>query len=161
MNSCAGPPELAGGMRRRPDLTEACLIAQVTLKSIAAGDDWSGDSGWFTSAMFLAEAYGWSATRPWGPDAPAPLISRYGWRGDMFFPSDARALGAALRSACGAPAPRAALPGEAAGDETTPQSGTPLLTAFRTPEDMRALATLADFCGRGGFRVLWPPDPRR
>ncbi len=128
-------------------------MAQVTLKSMAAGDDWSGDSDWFTRAMFLAEAYGWNPTRLWGSDAPAPLISRYGWEGYMFiFRADARSLVAALRSACGARAPRAAVPGEAAGDETTPPSGTPLLSAFRTPDNMRALATLADFCGRGGLR---------
>ncbi len=81
-------------------------MAQVTLKSMAAGDDWSGDSRWFTSTMFLAEAYGWSPTRPWGPDAPTPLISRYRWKGDMFIlPADARSLAAALRGACGAPLP--------------------------------------------------------
>ncbi len=68
----------------------------------------------------------------------------------FIFPADARALAAALRSACGAPAPLAALPGEAAGDETTPQSGTPLLTAFRTPDDMRALATSRTSAGGAG-----------
>ncbi len=140
-------------------------MAQVTLKSMAGGDDWTGDSGWFARALLLAEAYGWNPTRSKGPNAPTPLIHwRYGWQeAGSILPVDAHALAQALDSAredVRAEAPLAAPPGETAGDETALPSTQRVLTAFSDPADIRALATLASFCGRGEFMVLWPRSAR-
>ena len=66
--SSAGPPGLAGGRRRGPDRAEGSLMAPITLQSMATGDDWSGDAGWFVRAMFLRVM----ATRPSPRSGAAP-----------------------------------------------------------------------------------------